>query len=76
MTELTQADGAEEPRYRHDIRTTEAAKTPTQCTKRTAEMAELLRRGQYKLSGAIQPLANLRLAVTHLETAFHIGAKR
>lgn len=76
MTELTQVDSAEEPRYRHDIRTTEAIKALTQCAERTAEMAELLRRGRYKLSGAIQPLANLRLAVTHLETAFHIGAKQ
>lgn len=76
MTGLTQTDSAEEPRYRHDIATTEAIKALTQCAERTAEMAELLRRGQYKLRGAVQPLANLRLAVTHLETAFRIGAKR
>nr|DAV48594.1 MAG TPA: hypothetical protein [Caudoviricetes sp.] len=76
MAELPQADSAEEPRYRHDIRTTEAIKALTQCADRTAEMAELLRRGQYKLRGAIQPLANLRLAVAHLETAFRIGAKQ
>lgn len=76
MAELPQADSAEEPRYRHDIRTTEAIKALTQCAERTAEMAKLLRRGQYKLSGAVQSLANLRLAVTHLETDFHIGAKR
>ena len=76
MAELTQADSAEEPRYSHDIWTTEAIKTLTQCAERTAEMAELLRQGRYKLSGAVQPLANLRLAVTHLETAFRIGAKQ
>lgn len=76
MAELTQADGAEEPRYRHDIRTTEAIRALTQCAERTAEMAELLRRGQYKLSGSIQTLANLRLAVTHLETTLRIGAKQ
>ena len=76
MAELTQADGAEEPRYSHDIRTADAIRTLTQCAERTAEMAELLRLGRYKLSGAVQPLANLRLAVTHLETAFRIGAKQ
>ena len=76
MAELTQADSAKDPRYRHDIRTTEAIKALTQCAERTTEMAELLRRGQYKPSGAIQPLANLRLAVTHLETAFQIGANQ
>lgn len=76
MAELTQADGAEEPRYRHDIRTTEAIKALTQCAERIAEMAELLRQGRYKLNGAFSPLANLRLAVTHLETAFRIGAKQ
>lgn len=76
MVELAQADSAKEPRYRHDIRTTEAIKALTQCAERIAEMAELLRRGQYKLSGSIQTLANLRLAVTHLETAFRIGAKQ
>lgn len=74
MAELAQADSAEEPRYSHDIRTTAAIKTLTQCAERTAEMAELLRLGRYKLSGAVQPLANLDLAVTRLETAFRIGA--
>lgn len=76
MADLTQADSAEEPRYPHDIATTEAIKALTQCAERTAEMAELLRQGQYKLRGAIDPLASLRLAVTHLETAFRIGAKQ
>ena len=76
MADLTQADSTEEPRYPHDIATTEAFKALTQCAERTAEMAELLRQGQYKLSGAIGPLANLRLAVTHLETASRIGAKQ
>lgn len=76
MAELTQADGAEEPRYPHDIATVRAVEDLAQCAKRTAEMAELLRRGRYKLSGGFQPLANLRLAVTHLETAFRIGAKQ
>ncbi len=76
MAELTQANGAEEPRYSHDIRTTEAIKTLTQCAERIAEMAELLRLGRYKMSGALSDLANLRLAVTHLETAFRIGANQ
>lgn len=74
MAELTQADSAEEPRYSHDIATTEAIKTLTQCAERTAEMAELLRTGRYKISKGFSPLRNLRLAVTHLETAFRIGA--
>ncbi len=76
MAGLDQADSAEEQRYPHDIRTTRAIETLTQCAERTAEMAELLRLGRYKLSGAVSPLANLRLAVTHLETAFRIGAKQ
>lgn len=76
MAELTQADGAEEPRYPHDIATARAVEDLTQCAERTAEMAELLRQGRYKLNGAFSPLANLRLAVTHLETAFRIGAKQ
>lgn len=76
MAELTQADSAEEPRYSHDIKTTAAIETLTQCAERTAEMAELLRLGRYKRWGAVRPLANLRLAVTHLETAFRIGAKQ
>lgn len=76
MADLTQADSAEEPRYPHDIATTRAIEDLSRCAERTAEMAELLRQGQYKLSGAIGPLANLRLAVTHLETAFRIGAKQ
>lgn len=76
MADLTQADSTEEPRYPHDIATTEAFKALTQCAERTAEMAELLRLGRYKLSGGFQPPANLRLAVTHLETASRIGAKQ
>lgn len=76
MAELTQADGAEEPRYPHDIATTRGIEDLTQCAERTAEMAELLRLGRYKLSGAFSPLTNLRLAVTHLETAFRIGANQ
>lgn len=76
MAELTQADSAEEPRYRHDIATTRAIEDLTKCAERIAEMAELLRQGRYKRNGAIGPLADLRLAVTHLETAFRIGAKQ
>ena len=77
MAELTQAGGAEEPRYPRGIRTADAIRTLTQCAERTAEMAELLRQGRYKMSGALSlPLANLRLAVTHLETAFRIGVKQ
>lgn len=76
MAELTQADSAEEPRYPHDMRTTAAIETLTRCAERTAEMAELLRLGRYKLYGAVQPLSNLRRAVSRLETTFRIGAER